>query len=226
MKNLIKPILAAALVTTAALPVLEAPAVAQNVRGIGVVNVRAVIANSQAFTTAREQRPVTYKAQIDAANTRQAQIEAQLQPLVAKFTTDRQAATPNQASLQQQAQEIQRIQQAGEREIQQILQPIALSQAYVEEQITDQLNKAVEQAAKKKNITLIFDPTAGSPIYAAAEYNLNQDVLNELNTLLPNAILVPPQGWLPREMREQQEAAAQAQAPAAAQSTGEQPSSR
>ena len=58
------------------------------------------------------------------------------------------------------------------------------------------------------NIQLILDPTQGAVIYADAAYNITQDVLNELNTLLPNAQLVPPQGWVPREVRQQQEAAA------------------
>ena len=35
-------------------------------------------------------------------------------------------------------------------------------------------------------------------------YNLNQAIIAELNTLLPSAQLVPPAGWQPREVREQQ----------------------
>jgi hypothetical protein len=52
-------------------------------------------------------------------------------------------------------------------------------------------------------------------------YNLNQDILNELNTLLPSAQLVPPTGWEPRELREAraQQAAAAGQQPAAATTT-------
>jgi hypothetical protein len=50
-------------------------------------------------------------------------------------------------------------------------------------------------------------------IKADQAYNLNQDILTELNALIPSAQLVPPAGWLPRA-REQQ---AQQQAQAAAQ---------
>jgi Skp family chaperone for outer membrane proteins len=213
MKLSFTPALAAGLALAMAVPAALVPtsATAQVARGIAVVNVQAVIANSSALQTAEQQRPVTYKAQIDAANAKRQQLQAQLQPLVTKFNTDRQAASPNQQSLQQQANAIQQIQDQGNRELQQILAPVALSQAYVQEQIGDRLGAAIEAAAKKKNMTLVVSPD--SILYADAAYNLNQDVLNELNTALPAAQLVPPQGWLPREIREQQ-AAQQAQAAA------------
>lgn len=208
------PMLALAVAAPAAL--IPTAAAAQVARGIAVVNVPAVIANSNALKTAEQQRPVTYKAQIDAANAKRAELQAQLQPLVNRFNTDRQAANPNQQSLQQQANSIQQIQDQGNRDLQQLLAPVALSQAYVQEQISDRLAAAIEAAAKKKNMTLVVSPD--SILYADAAYNLNQDVLNELNTMLPSAQLVPPQGWLPREIREQQAAqqAAAGQAPAAA----------
>src|SRR5690606_15406487 len=97
-----------------------------------------------------------------------------------------------------------------QQELNQILAPVQLSAAYVEEQITDQLATAIQNAATKKNVTLVISPD--SVLYAAGPYNINQDVLNELNALIPTAQLVPPQGWLPRELREQQEAQAQAAA--------------
>ena len=87
----------------------------------------------------------------------------------------------------------------------------------MQEQIEDLLDDAVQAAAKKKNVSLILDPSSGVVVYADAKYNITQDVVNELNRLLPSAQLVPPQGWLPREARQQQEAAAaQGAAPAAA----------
>ncbi|MFM9935457.1 MAG: OmpH family outer membrane protein, partial [Novosphingobium sp.] len=58
-------------------------------------------------------------------------------------------------------------------------------------------------------------------------YNLNQDILNELNTVIPTAQLVPPAGWMPRAQREaaaQQAAAQGAAAPAAP--AGKQPEGR
>ncbi|PZO71419.1 MAG: hypothetical protein DI636_03985 [Pelagerythrobacter marensis] len=216
MKKIVASALAAGL-AMGAVPALTVPAAAQVVRGIGVVNLPAIVANSNAYRTAEQQRQVTYKPQLDQAEARRAQIAAQLQPLITRFNTDRQAANPNQQSLQQQAQQIQTIEQNGQRELQQMLAPLALSRAYVQEQIEDKLEAAVQAAARRKNITLILDPNSGAVIYADQAYNLTQDVLNEVNTALPAAQLVPPQGWVPREIRQQQEAAAAAQAAQAGQ---------
>ncbi|TCJ39044.1 OmpH family outer membrane protein [Parafrankia sp. BMG5.11] len=208
MKSYLKPALAAGIMFAAASPMIAAPAAAQVVKGIGVVSLPAVVANSNAYKTAETQRPVTYKAQVDAAEARRAAIAAQLQPLLTKYNAD-QAANANNPALNAQRQTIQQIGQSGQQELQQLLAPISLSRAYVTEQIEDRLDTAVQNAAKRKNIQLILDPTQGAVIYADAAYNITQDVLNELNTLLPSAQLVPPEGWLPREIREQQAAAAQ-----------------
>ena len=233
MKLLLKPAIAIGLAAAAAAPLAVAPAAAQNAQSIGVVNLPAVIANSNAFKIAEQQRPVTYKPQLDAAEARRVAIGAQLQPLVEKFNTDRAAANPNQQALQTQAAQIQQIEQNGQRELQQILAPVALSRAYVNEQIEDQLDEAVQAAATKKGVTLLLDASQGQVIFASAERNMTQAVLDELNTWLPNAMLVPPTGWGPREIRQQQEAAAAAQAaqagqaaPAAAPATGAQPTGR
>ena len=205
-------IIAAALAAAApvAIPVAAAAQVAP---GIAVANPDAIVANSAAFKLAEQQRPVTYKAQLDAAEARRAQIQAQLDPMVAKYQTDSQAATPNQAALQQQAQQIQRIQQSGEAELQRLLQPVAMSRAYVIEQITDKMPAALDAAQKRRNITLVLNPQA--VVSADQAYNLNQDVLTELDRMLPQAQLVPPADWKPRAQREaeaQQAAAAQQQA--------------
>ncbi|MCT2559748.1 OmpH family outer membrane protein [Tsuneonella sp. YG55] len=215
MTNFSKSLLAASVAFATLSPIAAAPAAAQVVKGIGVVSLPAVVANSNAYKVAQQQRPVTYKPQIDQAEARRAAISAQLQPLVDKFNKDRQA-NPNNPALQQQAAAIQQIQQSGQQELQQLIQPVALSEAYVTEQIEDKLDAAVQAAAKKKNVQLILDPTQGAVLYADAAYNMTQDVLNELNALLPTAQLVPPQGWVPRQVREQQaaQAAAQGQTPA------------
>ncbi len=193
---------------------IAVPAAAQGMNNIGIVNYQAVIANSNAYRTAQQQRQETYRAQIDQANARRQAISQQLQPMVQQLQTASQAANANQQQLQQQAAQIQQIETAGQRELQQILEPVALSQAYVEEQINDQLNAAIQAAAQKNNVTLVITPDV--VLYADNGYNLNQAVLDELNRLLPSAQVVPPQGWVPREVREQQAAeAAQNGQPAA-----------
>lgn len=201
----------------ATVPVAVSPAAAQVIKGIGIVNLQAVVTNSNAYRTAEQQRAVTYKAQVDQAEARRQQIANQLQPMVDKFETDRQAANPNQQSLQQQATTIQRIESDGQREIQQLLQPVALSRAYVEEQISDRLDEAISNAAKSRKVTLVMTPD--NVLFAENDYNMNQNVLDELNKLLPAAQLVPPDGWMPRAIREQQ-AAEQGEAQGTAQPQG------
>ncbi|MEW9856915.1 OmpH family outer membrane protein [Novosphingobium sp. M1R2S20] len=217
MKIILKSALAASLLLGVA-----QPALAQNsgtvVQGLAIANLDAVIANSNAYKTAETQRQTTYKAQFDQARTRGDALNAQLKPLADKFNADRQAAKPNQASLEQQAATIQQLQERGQQELQQILAPVALSRAYVQEQIDDKLDQAVKNAMAKKKVSLLLSPQSVLAVNDNA-YNLNQEILTELNTLLPSAQLTPPQGWEPRQMREaraQQQDQQPASAPAAA----------
>ncbi len=218
---MLKAVLKPALAVGIALAALAAPAVsttvhAQEATRVAVVNLQAVGVNSQAFTTAQTQRQTTYATQIQQASTRRDQLQAQLDPLVQAFNTARQQPNADQAALQQQAAQIQQIQQQGQDELNQILAPVALSQAYVDEQIQEQFEAAVRNAATAANVDIVLSPEV--VLYADNALNLNQAVLDQLNTLLPTAQLVPPPGWLPRELREQQEAATAqaAQQPAAA----------
>lgn len=224
MTNLVKKAVIAGLMLGVAIQ----PAVAQQrnaapasqsgpvVPGLAVANLDAVIVNSAAYKTAQTQRPVTYKAQIDQAEARRTAISGQLRPLVEKFNRDRQANAA-QASLQTQAEAIQRIEQTGQQELQNILAPVALSEAYVNEQISDKLDQAVKNAMQKRQVSILLNPQAVTALNNNA-YNLNQAILDELNTLIPSAQLVPPQGWEPREVREaraQQQAQQGGQQPAA-----------
>jgi Skp family chaperone for outer membrane proteins len=225
MKTFSKSLVAASLMLAGSQLVAVAPAAAQALKGVAVANPTAIVALSNAYKVAEQQRPVTYKPQIDQANARKTQIEAQLRPLATKIQADARAANPNQASLQQQYTQIQQIEQAGQNEINTILQPVALSRAYVVEQIGDKLEQATKQAMTKQRVEILLD--SGAVINAGETYNLNQAILNELNTLLPSAQLVPPAGWLPRQQREQQAAAQQQQQAApAAPAPGAKPSGR
>jgi Skp family chaperone for outer membrane proteins len=225
MNSTVKAVLAAGLALGTAQFVAVVPAAAQAVRGIGVANPTAIVVSSNAFRSAEQQRGTTYKAQLDQANARKTQIEAQLRPLATKLQTDARAAKPNQAALQQQYAQIQQIEAAGQQEINQIVAPVALSRAYVLEQIQDKLPQATKQAMARQKVTLLID--AENVLDADQGYNMNQAILNELNTLLPSAQLVPPQGWVPRAQREAQAAAAQpAGQPQPQQPAGQQPQGR
>ena len=168
--------------------------------GLGIVNIEGVKQSSSAFKTAVAQRPTTYKSTIDSANARAGALQAQLKPLAEKFEADRKAAQPNQAALQQQYQAIQAFQQNGQQEINKMMEPVALSEAYVDEQILEKLDPAIKAAAAKRGISLVLTPD--NVLFADNAYNLNQAILEELNTALPSATLVPPAGWEPRQVRE------------------------
>lgn len=226
MKTLLKSALVAGLMLGTAYPALAAkpapaaaaPTTTTNsgplVPGVAVASLDAVIANSNAQRTAAQQRPVTYKAQIDAYQAKGTAVQNQLKPLVDKFNKDRAAPGANQAALQQQAQTIQDIQNKAEQDMNQIVQPVAYSEAYVNEQIEGKLDQAVKNAMAKKNISLLLSPQAIVALNNNG-YNLNPDILNELNTLIPSAQLVPPQGWEPRQIREARAQQAQQQGGAA-----------
>jgi Skp family chaperone for outer membrane proteins len=195
-----------------------APVITGNVvSGIAVANLEAAIGSSDAYRVASQQRPVTYKSAYDSAQTRSNALEAQLKPLIDKFNADRAGGKVAQAVLQQQAVNIQSIQERGKQEIQQILYPAALSEAYVNEQIEDKLDTAVQQAMAKRGVTLLLQPQA--VLARSNAYELTPEIIAQLNQLVPTAQLVPPQGWEPRQIREaraQQQAAQQGAKPASA----------
>lgn len=221
MKTFIK-IIALAALAGASQAALAAPAakpaaaptaapVAAGVNGIAVANLDAVVANSLAFKKAQADREVTYKPQLDAAKAKEAALNAQIKPIVDKFQKDRAAPGANVNALAAAAQQqVQQIQEAGKAEIEKIVEPVRLSDAYVLEQIMEKRAAAVQSAMSKAGVTLLLNPEA---ILAATNaYNLNQQILTELNTALPSVQIVPPAGWQPREAREA--AAQQQQAPA------------
>jgi Skp family chaperone for outer membrane proteins len=183
----------------------QAPA-KQMVAGIGIANRDEIVANSKAFKNANSERQIVYKNQIAMAEARRKQINGQIEPLVKKFRDDQQLGSATEGELQSQAQTIQNLQQSGVQELNTMLAPVALSEAYVNEQIGEVLSKAIVAAMDKRGITLVVPPQ--NFLAFNNGYNMSADVLAELDTLLPNAGVIPPDGWRPRAEREA--AAAQA----------------
>lgn len=88
MNNMSKSAILGALTLTVA-PLAISPALAQTrpaatsagapiVPGLAVANIDAVVANSNAYKTAQQQRQVTYKSTFDAAEARSKQLTAQI----------------------------------------------------------------------------------------------------------------------------------------------------
>ncbi|MGK6319905.1 OmpH family outer membrane protein [Sphingomonas sp. DT-204] len=198
------------LAAAAAIPgtvALVAPAAAQ-VAGIAVANPEAAVARSRAWTAAQQQIQTTYKAQIDQAEARRKAIQAELQPLYAKFEADRKANAA-QATLRTQAQTIQTRETAGNQELARLTAPAQRAQAYALEQIQAQLAPAVTAATTRKNVQLLLRPDAA--LFAQPATDITADVTAELDRLVPSVSITPPANWQPG----QQQAAAGAPAAAA-----------
>lgn len=223
MKKFLKAASLALAVTTATVS-FSAPLAAQEIEGVAFADLEAAARQSSAFTTAAQQRQTTYAAQIGQAQAARQADAQRLQPLADQFNAARGAATPDEEQLRTLYGQIQQIQNQSEAQLQQILQPIALSEAYVNEQISDQLQAAVEAATNRAKVTMLV--SAAAVIDADENYNLTDEITAEINRLIPSAQIVPPAGWLPRAQRERLAAQQAAQQPATAAPAAPQPESR
>lgn len=171
------------------------------VPGVGVADLQAVVFSSNAYRAGIQNRAVQYKPEIDAAQARARQIDAELGRLINQFNTDRAAKKP-EATLQAQVNQIQRVRGQGEEEIKRMMAPVDLSEAYIVEQITDKLPQAVQNVLTKRGMSLLLTP--GAVYFANPAYDVSAAIVQELNILVPSVQVKPPQGWVPREVREQQ----------------------
>lgn len=197
-----------------ALPLATA-AVAQN-RGatapqptVATVDVDGAVQNSAAFATAVTQIQTTYAAQIQNRQVRAQALQAELQGLAATAQAE-QARTPqNQTALTAAINAYRTRQQAAEQELQTLSQPIDLAVTYVREQITLQLANAVRTASTARGINLLVNNE--SVVWRSEAADLTPAVVAELNRLVPNVQIVPPEGYQPGMLlRAQQNNAANA----------------
>ncbi|PKB25643.1 periplasmic chaperone for outer membrane proteins Skp [Novosphingobium kunmingense] len=218
MTNFFKPILGLGFVLAlAAQPAMAQTRPAANtgtvVAGLGVANLEAVLVNTSAFRTAEQQRPVTYKATIDQYQARARALQTQLQGLQQKLQKDAAVPNANQAALQQQLTAAQRVEEAGKNELNTLIRPVVYSREYVKEQIEEKMDAAVKAVMARRNVSLLLSPQSVI-LSTQSGYDLSQDIVTEINRVLPSATLTPPAGWEPREIREAR--AAQAAQPGAA----------
>lgn len=174
---------------------LPTTASAQAVTNVGVANVEEALQRSNAFTAAVAQIKVTYKVQIEAFEARQRTLQNELKPLVTAFQTAQAAPNPNQAALQAQATTIQNKQQAAQRELQNLAQPFGRAQAYAEEQVSAKLEPALKAAMIKRKVNLVIAPQATISYQPAAD--ISNDIVAELNTLVPSVSIAVPANWQP-----------------------------
>lgn len=166
------------------------------VPGLGIANLENVITASAAFKSAQQQRSVTFKAALEQAAARRQQIAANLQMLVDKLNKDRTGTKMDAASFQQRSNEIQNLQNAGNQELANIVKPVALSDAYVREQITAKLPNALTAAMTKRGISVLIGPN--DVLVSTSANSLDAAIVGELDAMLPAVQLVPPAGWAPK----------------------------
>jgi Skp family chaperone for outer membrane proteins len=183
----------------AATPPPRVVAAEPTVPGLAFANLQWVAENSNAYKAARAQRDVVFKPLFDQATARIKQINDQIAAMTAKLQTDRTAPKADAASLQRQAQAIEQLREAGQREIQTLLQPVGRSDAYVAEQINAKLTEVARQVMSERRIAVLLGPQNVLLVNEAS--NLSPAILSRLNQLLPSVQLVPPAEWKPAASR-------------------------
>lgn len=192
MKTMFKA-LALAMVSVAGTASFAPVAQAQAVPGIAVADIEEAVAKSNAAVVAANQIQLTYKAQIDAANARATALNGELQGLMGAFQTAQKAPNPNQQVLQQQYAAIQKKQQDGQREVQTMSEPFNKANAYAVSQIRAKLEQAVRNAMTKKRVSILLQPEA--LLVPSPTSDITNDVIAELNVLVPSVSISPPAGW-------------------------------
>ncbi len=205
MKTILKAA-ALGLAPVAAVALTAAPAIAQSKQGVAVVDLQRVVGTSAAYTVARTQMQTTYKTQIDAFNARKAAIDADLKTKGEALQAGLKAAggksTP---ALQTQYEQFQQAQQTAQAELQRLGQPIALANAYVEEQISAKLSDALKTAMTKSKVDLVLNPDATVSYQPGVD--ISAAVVTEINALVPSVSITPPAGWQPGQQGQAGQAA-------------------
>jgi Skp family chaperone for outer membrane proteins len=186
-----------------------APALAQTV---AYTDVQQVLGTSAAAKLADQQMRVTFKTQYDQVESRSRVLQAELNAMIVKVQAD-QKANASDPSLQTQAKAIQEKQRAAQEELGRLSDPIERVNAYVLEQIDAKLDAAVTAAMAKKKVALLLQ--RGAVIKNTPGTDLTQDIVTELNALVPSVSITPPANWQPGQNRPgaQQGASAPAQQP-------------
>jgi Skp family chaperone for outer membrane proteins len=211
----------AALAATAAVALLAAPAAAQRNRDtaapaapvVVVADTDGAIQASNAYQVAMQQMQATYAPQLAELQTRRTALQAELQTLYTAVETEQNRTPQNRTALETAARNFQARQAAAEQEIQRIGAPLELARSYIIEQITLQMNTAVTTARTARGANMVL--RRESVIYANETANITPAIVAELNRLVPNVQIVPPQGYEPGQLIAAQQAAANPAAAAA-----------
>lgn len=192
---------ALALAPVAGIAMMAAPATAQSRLGVGVADLEAAVAKSAAFTNAMTAMQTTYKAQIDAFTARKTTLDTELQTKATEIQNLQKQPGANAATLQPKIDAFQKRRGEIQQELNTLGRPIAMAQAYVEEQVTAKLNDALKSAMTKRKVDLVLVP--GATVSYQPTVDITDAVTAELNAMVPSAQIVPPAGWQPGQQKQQ-----------------------
>lgn len=166
------------------------------INNIAVVSREGTIASSKALSDAYTQIRTTFKTQFDEIGGRENRV----------VELSKQLDVNNDNRLSQQERDanpgvLQQI-EAENTAIENLSLPIALSQMFALQQVSEQYSSAVQQVVTEKNVDLLL--AQGSILFAKEGLDLNkevtnisQDAITRLDTLVPFANTNVPQGWQP-----------------------------
>ncbi|MBB4640530.1 OmpH family outer membrane protein [Rhizorhapis suberifaciens] len=200
MKMMLKAA-ALGLAPIAGFAMIAAPAAAQTKLGVGVADLEQAMVKSTAFTNAMTAMQTTYKTQIDAFNARKTTLDTELQTKANELQAAQKAAGSNTASLQPKIEAFQQRRAAIQQELSTLGRPIAMAQAYVEEQISAKISDALKTAMVKRKVDLVLQP--GATVSYQPTVDITDSVTTELNALVSSAQIVPPAGWQPGQQKQQ-----------------------
>lgn len=192
MKTFIKPILAASLVSAAALPALEAPAFAQAQGSFATVNTPAVIISSNAFRTAFQQIGTSYATQISTITARGQEQQTLLQQLDTNSDGQLDEAEQTAARSTPQWQRLQAIEQ----EVAGLNNQLDAARIYVVEQMLAQYGPILQKLVQDERIQMVVSPDA--LIYAVPGVDISEKMVTAVNAAAPALQITPPPGWQPQ----------------------------
>lgn len=172
----------------------------QALPGAAIADLQAAIAATDAWKSATQQQRTVYKAQLADAEAKRTELRTKLKPMLEKLQRDRTNPKITAAAIMEQEWRIRQIEIVGQREINNALEPVRLSQAYISEQFTPKATLAVKNAMAKSKIAAVFQPQ--SLVAFDNLYNLTPLITQELNVLLPTVQVSPPPGWTPQSQRQ------------------------
>src|SRR3546814_11862176 len=132
----------------------------------------------------------TYKAQIEAFNARKATLDKELQTKATEIQNAQKTAGANSATLQPKIEAFQKRRAEIQQELATLGRPIALAQAYVEEQVSSKMGDALKSAMTKNKVDLVLPP--GPTVSYQPEVDNTNALVTNPTPIFPHPHIVPP----------------------------------